>query len=131
VLFPRVGLTYNGACAESWGDTRIVARVPGGISSGSAQIYISHTFSNKAVFTVTYSYGGGKWQAGDYPQPMSEQFLLNPNTDDVTGTAELPAFQARSEHVELPRARWFQFRYRRRLRQRLTPAMTVRTRWFG
>jgi len=77
VRFWRQGSTYYNACVESWSDTQIVARVPGCVSSGDVVVVTGGGTSNGVYFTVTYSYGGGKWPKGSYPQPMSEEYRVN------------------------------------------------------
>jgi len=70
-------------CIVSWSDTQIRVRVPGCASSGPVGVVTSEGDSNSKDFVVVYSYVGGKWPAGSYAQPMSEVFLINPNTADT------------------------------------------------
>ena len=92
VRFWRVGSTYYNACIKSWSNVQIQARVPGGVSSGNVQVVTGEGASNGVYFTVTYSYGGGKWPSGAYPEPMSEVYKVNANCSDTEG--ELAAVQA-------------------------------------
>ncbi|MCG2769925.1 MAG: M4 family metallopeptidase [Anaerolineae bacterium] len=111
VRFWQEGSTYYNACVESsWSDIQIVARVPGRVSSGNVVVVVGGVTSNAKSFTVTYSYGGGKWPAGGYPQPMSEQYFVNPNTGDIPGTDELYAVLAAAATWNAAGAN-FQFRY--------------------
>jgi len=99
------GHTYYSACVESWSDTQIVARVPGGVSSGPVAVIVGGLASNEVYFTVTYSYIGGKWPAGNFPT-----YFVNPNTTDVSGTYALSAVQAAAATWKAAGAN-FQFRY--------------------
>jgi hypothetical protein len=83
VRFLKSGSTTVRGCVVSWSDTQVQVRVPGGASSGPVTVVTSEGTSNARDFVVTYCYGGGKWPAGSYAQPMSEVYLINPNTDDT------------------------------------------------
>lgn len=93
--FWRVGgLSYN-ATILSWTDSRIVAKVPGGISSyskpdGTGNVLIlkddGTPSDNYGYFRVTYSYMGGRWPGS------SVTYKINPNTPDTDG--ELAAVKA-------------------------------------
>ncbi len=84
--FWRVGtLSYN-ATIESWTDTMIVAKVPGGISSylkpdGTGNIQIIKNdgtpSDNYGHFRVTYSYNGARWPG------TNVTYKINPNTLDT------------------------------------------------
>ncbi len=94
VKFWRSGTTGYEATIVSWTDTKIVAKVPGKISSsgpdGTGNMYVvksdGTTSDNYGNFGVTYSYGGGKWPGNKVT------YMVNPNTADTTG--ELAAVQA-------------------------------------
>ncbi len=91
VRFWRVDSTYYNACVESWSDTQIVARVPGCVSSGDVVVITDGGTSNGVYFTVTYSYGGGKWPKGGYPQPMSEEYRVNASSGPTGALAAIHA----------------------------------------
>ncbi len=95
VKFWRGGTIQYDATIVSWGDTKIVAKVPGRVSSGldssgdgNVQVFASDgtPSDDYGNFGVTYSYGGGKWHSSKVT------YMVNPNTADTTG--ELPAIQA-------------------------------------
>lgn len=87
VIFSSGDSVLRHAAIESWGNTQITARVPGGASSGDVYVYRSDgVASNKVNFGVTYSYGGGKWPGN------TVTYYVNPNTADTAG--ELEAVQA-------------------------------------
>ncbi|MBI4758191.1 MAG: matrixin family metalloprotease [Chloroflexi bacterium] len=109
VRFWRVGSTYYNACVVTWSDSQIVAKVPGGVSSGNVHVITDGGTSNGFYFTVTYSYGGGKWPKGSYPQPMSEVYKINENTLDTTG--EGAAVQAAAATWSNVAGADFRFRY--------------------
>ena len=111
VVFRRSGSTTYNACVESWSDSTIVARVPGRISSDSVVVQTPGGTSNGVSFNVTYAYGGGKWPAGSYPQPMSEQFKINPYTPDASQAEVLAAIQAAASTWGSVSGADFQFRY--------------------
>lgn len=79
VRFRRNSSTTYNACISSWSNTQIVARVPGGVSSGLVNVITSGGTSNGVSFVVTYSYGGAKWSTN------TAGYKVNPNTNDVTG----------------------------------------------
>ncbi len=109
VDFLQRGSYKVAGCVVSWSDTQILVRVPARASSGPVTVVTDGGTSNEANFTVTYSYAGGKWPAGGYPQPMSEVTLVNPNTADTTG--ELAAVQAALDTWSDVVPSDFQFRY--------------------
>lgn len=92
VRFQRQGSTYYNACVDSWSDTQIQARVPGGVSSGDVYVVVDEIMSNGYPFAISYSYLGGKWTKGSYGEPMPELYKVNPNCGDTTG--ELAAVQS-------------------------------------
>ncbi|PWB54253.1 MAG: hypothetical protein C3F06_05165 [Candidatus Methanoperedenaceae archaeon] len=88
------GISYN-ATIVSWTDSRIVAKVPGGISSyfkpdGTGNIQIikddGTPSDNYGNFRVTYSYNGARWPGSNVT------YKINPNTPDTDG--ELAAVKA-------------------------------------
>jgi len=88
------GISYN-ATIVSWTDSRIVVKVPGGISSyfkpdetGNIQIIKDDgtPSDNYGNFRVTYSYMGGRWPGSNLT------YKINPNTPDTDG--ELAAVKA-------------------------------------
>jgi|GEM_PF-6757373 len=111
VVFRRSGSTTYNACIESWSETTIVARVPGRVSSNNVVVQTAGGTSNGVPFNVTYSYGGGKWPAGSYPQPMSEQYKINPYTPDASQAEVLAAIQAAASTWSSVSGADFQFRY--------------------
>ncbi|MCK4963974.1 MAG: IPT/TIG domain-containing protein, partial [Dehalococcoidia bacterium] len=114
VRFWRVGSTYINGCVTSWSDTQIKVRVPGGASSGNILVHTdTGGDSNTKYFTVTYSYGGGKWPG---PSPMKDTnwtdqqyYYVNPNTTDTAG--ELAAMQASANSWNYVGDANFNFRY--------------------
>ncbi len=100
---------YVYACVDSWSDTVIHARVPGGASSGNVNVITNDGTSNGVYFTTTYSYGGGRWPSGSYPEPMSEVYEVNANCGDTTG--ELAAIQAAAQTWNNVTDSDFYFRY--------------------
>lgn len=95
VQFWRVGTISYDATIVSWTDTKIVAKVPGGISShfkpdGTGNIRIIKNdgtpSDNYGLFHVTYSYNGARWPGS------SATYRINPNTPDTAG--ELAAVKA-------------------------------------
>ncbi len=85
VEFLQGGMNRVPGCVVSWSDSQIRVRVPGGASSGPVFVVTSGGTSNGVNFTVTYSYAGGKWDKGSYPQPMPVPYYINPNTTDTAG----------------------------------------------
>ncbi len=83
VEFLQAGTNRVQGCVLSWSDSQIRVRVPGGASSGPVRVVTSGGVSNSVNFTVTYSYAGGKWEKGSYPQPMPSSYYINPNTADT------------------------------------------------
>ncbi|MFC2108313.1 matrixin family metalloprotease [Candidatus Bipolaricaulota bacterium] len=114
VRFWRVGSTYYNGSVTSWSDTQITVRVPGRVSSGNILVHAdSGGDSNTKYFTVTYSYGGGKWPG---PSPMKDTnwvnqqyYYVNANTSDTTG--ELAAFQAAADTWSDVAVADYNFRY--------------------
>ena len=95
VTFWRGGTTQYDATIVSWEDTKIVANVPGRVSSytkfdgtGNVQVVASDgtKSDNYGNFGVTYSYGGGKWSGSKVT------YFVNPNNADTAG--ELAAIKA-------------------------------------
>jgi hypothetical protein len=91
----RVGTISYDATIVSWTDTKIVAKIPGGISSyfkpdrtGNIRIIKNDgtPSDNYGSFRVTYSYNGARWPGS------SVTYKINPNTPDTAG--ELTAVQA-------------------------------------
>lgn len=104
------GGSYIDGCVDSWSSTQIAARVPARASSGNARIYLNGVSDGLGLpFEVTYSYGGGKWPAGSYPQPMSEEYRINENTSDCSG--EGAAVQAADTTWDNVASADFYFRY--------------------
>jgi hypothetical protein len=108
VRFWREGSTYYNACVDSWSDTQIVARVPGCVSSGDVVVVTGAGTSNAVYFTVTYSYGGGKWPSGSYPQPMSEVYKVNASSGPSGALAAIQAGATTWDEVDCAD---FLFRY--------------------
>jgi len=92
VRFWRTGCVYNNACVESWSDSRIVARVPPGVSSGPVAVVVNGLASNEVYFTVPFAYCGGRW-----PEGVSPRYYVNPHNADVEATSALTAVQAAAE----------------------------------
>ena len=87
----RGGTTQYDATIVSWEDTKIVAKIPGRVSSysksdntGNVQVTTSGGVKsdNYGNFGVTYSYGGGKWSG------RNVTYFVNANTADTTGELE-------------------------------------------
>jgi hypothetical protein len=109
-LFYYEGSNYRTGCVDSWSSSQIVARVPSRASSGDVYIYLDETWDGPGgPFEVTYSYGGGKWPAGSYVQPMSEEYHINENTSDCMG--EGAAVQAAAATWNNVAGADFYFRY--------------------
>ena len=83
VEFLQGGTNRVQGCVVLWSDSQIRVRVPGGASSGPVRVVTAGGTSNTVNFTVTYSYAGGKWDKGSYPQPMPSFYYVNPNTADT------------------------------------------------
>lgn len=88
------GISYN-ATIVSWTDSKIVVKIPGGISSyfkpdetGNIQIIKDDGTpgDNYGNFRVTYSYMGARWPGSNLT------YKINPNTPDTDG--ELAAVKA-------------------------------------
>ena len=86
VKFWYKGADQYDATIKSWNDTKIVANVPGRISSytkpdgtGNVQVINSGgiTSDNYGNFDVTYSYAGGKWSGN------KTTYMINANTADT------------------------------------------------
>jgi hypothetical protein len=95
VKFWRVGTISYDASIVSWTDTKIVAKVPGRISSyfkpdstGNIRIIKNDgtPSNNYGSFRVTYSYNGARWPGSNVT------YKINANTPDTSG--ELAAVQA-------------------------------------
>lgn len=111
VKFWRVGTISYDATIVSWTDTKIVAKVPGGISShfkpdrtGNIRIIKNDgtPSDNYGRFRVTYSYNGARWPGS------SVTYKINPNTPDTAG--ELAAVQAAANMWNSAGAN-FEFKY--------------------
>lgn len=98
VTFWRGGTINYDATIISWTDTKIVAKIPGAISSypkpdgtGNVEVFtnIGTPSDNYGNFGVTYSYGGGKW-----PENKTT-YVINPNAIGVTD--EIAAIQASAD----------------------------------
>jgi hypothetical protein len=109
-LFYYQGSQWVPGCVDSWSSSQIMARVPARASSGDVYIYLDGAWDGPGgPFEVTYSYGGGKWPAGSYPQPMSELYYINENTSDCSG--EGAAVQAADTTWDNVASADFYFRY--------------------
>ena len=98
VKFWRVGTTQYDATIVSWTNTKIVAKVPGRVSSGvkyggygNVQVFTSDgtPSDNYGNFNVTYSYGGGKLPGN--------KIIYMVNTNNVGSVNILPAIQAATD----------------------------------
>lgn len=98
VKFWCVGTVQYDATIVSWTNTKIVANIPGRISSGTkpggdgnVQVFASDgtPSDNYGIFDVTYSYGGGK-SAGN-----KITYLVNP--DNIGAVNVIPAIQAATD----------------------------------
>jgi hypothetical protein len=95
VKFWSVGTIWDDATIVSWTDTKIVAKVPGRVSSstkpggdGNVQVFTSDgtPSDNYGNFNVTYSYGGGKLAGNKIT------YMVNPN--NVGAVNVIPVIQA-------------------------------------
>jgi hypothetical protein len=98
VKFWRIGTIQYDATIVSWTNTKIVAKVPGRISSGAipggdgnVQVFTSGgtPSDNYGNFDVTYSYGGGKFPGSKVT------YVVNANTADTAD--ELLAVQSAAD----------------------------------
>jgi hypothetical protein len=75
------GATFvDASVVTSWSDTLIVCEVPEGASSGPVNVVVSGDPGTGSDFLVTYGGSSARWQEAE---PMSESFVVNPNTSDV------------------------------------------------
>jgi hypothetical protein len=107
IRFWRQNSEYYNACIDAWGDTQIRARVPGGVSSGNVVVITNGGTSNGVQFSVTFSYGGARWNPG--ASTVSVPFRVNANTRDVEG--ELGAVRAAANTWNSPTGISFSFQY--------------------
>ena len=98
VKFWSVGTSQYNATIVSWTNTKIVAKVPGRVSSGTKsggdgniQVFTSDgtPSDNYGNFDVTYSYGGGKLAGNKIT------YMVNPN--NVGAVNVLPAIQVATD----------------------------------